>query len=218
MLEKYKTPVLANIYGITPDDYAAVAEKLGGASTAGVEINISCPNVKKGGMQFASDKKTVAAIIKKVKRVFKGTVIVKLSPNTGNTEEMARVCEGSGADAVSVINTLTAMAVDLDKRKPVLNNVYGGLSGPAIKPVALAMVHKVSRKVKIPVIGTGGVMNSADALEFMAAGATAVQAGTANFRDPGAAIKIVKGIERYMKKNKIKKIKTIINSLKYGNR
>ncbi len=214
-LEKYKTPVIANIYGVNINDYVKTGEKLSDTPVAGVEINISCPNVKKGGMQFASDKKAVASMVRRIKRVFSGAVIVKLSPNTGNIAEMAKTCEDSGADAVSLINTLTAMAVDLDKRKPVLDNVYGGLSGPAIKPIALAMVHKVSGAVKIPVIGVGGIMSHRDALEFLVAGASAVQAGTVNFRDPAAVVKIIKGIEEYMKKNKIRKIKTVIKSLKY---
>jgi len=207
--------VIANIYGTTADEYIKTAGKLDVPGVSGVEINISCPNVKKGGMQFASDKTAVAAIVKGVKKAYKGIIIVKLSPNTGNMEEMAKVSEGAGADGVSAINTLLALSVDLDKRKPVLANVYGGLSGPAIKPVALAMVHKVSKAVKIPVIGIGGIMNYRDALEFLAAGASAVQVGTANFRDPAVTGKIIHGIEEYMRKNRIQSVRKIIKSLRY---
>ncbi len=213
-LKKYRTPVIANIYGTCSDEYIKVAKKLDNTDVAGIEINISCPNVKKGGMQFASDKETISAIIKGVKKVYSRTTIVKLSPNTGNIEEIARICEGEGADAVSLINTLVGMAIDINTRKPVLANTYGGLSGPAIKPVALAMVHKTAKAVRIPVIGIGGIMDYKDALEFLIAGAKAIQVGTANFVDPKTTIKIIDGIKKYLKDNDIKDIDDIIGSIK----
>ena len=215
LLKKYNTPVVANIYGTKVSEYAAVAERLAGSRVAAIEINISCPNVKKGGMQFAGDKKAVREMLKRIKKVCNKTVIVKLSPNTGNIEEMAKICEGSGADSVSLVNTLTAMSIDLEKRRPHLSNIFGGLSGPAIKPVALALVHKVSKAVKIPVIGIGGIMNYRDALEFIVAGASAVQVGTANFRDPGSPVKIAAGIESYMRKNRITAVKKLKGTLRY---
>lgn len=206
LLEKYKTPVIANIYGIDVAEYVSVAERLDDSAVAGVEINISCPNVKKGGLQFAADKPAIAGIIRGVKGVFGRHVMVKLSPNTGNIEEIAAACEGEGADSVSLINTLIGMSIDIKKRKPVLSNIYGGLSGPAIKPVALAMVHKVSKKVKIPVIGIGGIMSAQDAIEFIMAGATAVQVGTASFRNPAAAQAVAEGIKKYMEENSLQNI------------
>ncbi|HNZ30141.1 MAG TPA: dihydroorotate dehydrogenase, partial [Candidatus Goldiibacteriota bacterium] len=174
LLKKYSTPVIANIYGTDVDGYIKVAQRLNDSATAAVEINISCPNVKKGGLQFASDKDAIATMMNGIKKVFTRPVIVKLSPNTGNIEEMAQVCEDNGADAVSLINTLVGLSINLKTRRPNIANVFGGLSGPAIKPVALAMVHKVSKKIKIPIIGIGGIMNTTDALEFIVAGASAV--------------------------------------------
>jgi dihydroorotate dehydrogenase (NAD+) catalytic subunit len=213
-LEKLRTPVIANIYGTSIEEYTQVAQRLADTSVAGIEINISCPNVKKGGIQFAGDKDTVIGILASIKKIYKKLIIVKLSPNTGNTVEMAKICEDNGADSVSVINTLIGMSVDIQKRRPHISNIYGGLSGPAIKPVALAFVHKVSRAVKIPVIGVGGIMTGTDAVEFLMAGATAVQVGTATFRDPRAAMLITKGVEEFMVKNNVKDVKEITNCLK----
>ena len=212
-LEKYDTPVIANIYGASVDEYIAVAERLSATAVAGLEVNISCPNVKKGGLAFASDRPAIRDILTGIKKVFKRAVIMKLSPNVGPLEDIARFCADNGADAVSLINTLVGMAIDLEKRKPKLANIYGGLSGPAIKPVALAFVHKVSKAVKVPVIAIGGIMTPVDALEFIVAGASAVQIGTANFRDPAASMKAAEGIEKYMVKNGIKDIKEIKGSL-----
>ncbi len=214
-LKKYKTPVIANIYGTDIDEYISVAERLNDSDVAGIEINISCPNVKKGGLQFAGDKDAISKMLKGIKKVYKKTIIVKLSPNVGPLEEIAGLCEGEGAHAISLINTILALAIDLEKRKPVISNIFGGLSGPAVKPVALAFVHKVSRVVKIPVIGIGGIMNERDALEFMVAGASAVQIGTANFIEPSVSQKIAHGIEKYMREKKIKSIKEITGSLRY---
>ena len=215
LLKKYSTPVIANIYGTDVDGYIKVAQRLNDSATAGVEINISCPNVKKGGLQFASDKEAVSTMIKEIKKVFTRPVIVKLSPNTGNIEEMAQVCEDSGADAVSLINTLIGLSINLKTRRPNIANVFGGLSGPAIKPVALAMVHKVSKKIKIPIIGIGGIMNTTDALEFLVAGASAVQIGTANFVDPSITGIIADGIKNYLEDNKINSVTGLIGTLEY---
>jgi dihydroorotate dehydrogenase (NAD+) catalytic subunit len=212
-LKKYKTPIIANIYGTSVEEYIEVAHMLEGTDVAAVEVNISCPNVKKGGLAFAADRVAIKGILDGVKRVYKKPVIMKLSPNVGPLEELARFCEDSGADSLSLINTLVGMKIDIEKKKPCIANIYGGLSGPAIKPVALAFVHKVSKAVKIPLIGIGGIMNWCDAVEFMMAGATAVEIGTANFREPDASEKTAKGIVGYMKKNNIKDIKTIIGSL-----
>jgi dihydroorotate dehydrogenase (NAD+) catalytic subunit len=212
-LKKYNIPVIANIYGTSIDEYVAAAASLSDTGIAGIEVNISCPNVKKGGLAFAADRDAIKGILYGIKKVFSKTVIMKLSPNVGPLENIAQYCEDNGADALSLINTLVGMAIDLEKRKPCIANIYGGLSGPAIKPVALAFVHKVSKAVKIPIIGVGGIMNARDALEFLTAGATAVQLGTANFRDPAASEKTAKGIEEYMIKNNIRDIKQIIGSL-----
>jgi dihydroorotate dehydrogenase (NAD+) catalytic subunit len=215
LLKKYKTPVIANLYGTNVDEYIQAAERLNDSDVSGIEINISCPNVKKGGLQFAADKDAVKSMLSGIKQKFKKTVIVKLSPNTGNIEDMACVCEEHGADSVSLINTLIGLSIDLEKRKPRLSNIFGGLSGPAVKPIALAMVHKVSKRVKIPVIGIGGIMNERDALEFIVAGATAVEIGTANFVDPRVTGAIVDGIAVYLKKNGIKSVKELTGTLSY---
>jgi dihydroorotate dehydrogenase (NAD+) catalytic subunit len=214
LLEKYDTPVITNVYGRDVEEYVKVAEILNDTKVSGVELNVSCPNVKKGGLQFASDKRAIEKIIKGVRKKFRKTVIVKLSPNTGNIEDIALHCERCGADAVSLINTIIGMAIDVDTKKPVLANVFGGLSGPAIKPVALAAVFKVARKVRIPVIGIGGIMNYKDALEFLLAGASAVQVGTANFIDPMTCVKIINDMHNYLNKNEICDIKNLIDSIK----
>jgi len=218
LLKKYKTPVIVNVYGRKIEEYIEVANILNDTEVEGIELNISCPNVKKGGMQFASDKKAIEKIIKGIKNKFGRTIIVKLSPNTGNIEDIALYCEKCGADAVSLINTITGMAIDINTRKPVLANVFGGLSGPAIKPMALAAVYKVAKKVKIPVIGIGGILDYKDALEFLIAGATAVQIGTANFIDPLTCVKVINGIKDYLKENKIYDIREIIDSMGFDNR
>jgi dihydroorotate dehydrogenase (NAD+) catalytic subunit len=212
-LKAYKTPVIANIYGTSTGEYIAVAERLASTAVAGVEVNISCPNVKKGGLAFASDRNAMKEILSGIKKVYSKPVIMKLSPNVGPLEDIARFCEDNGADALSLINTLVGMSIDLEKRKPFLANIYGGLSGPAIKPVALAFVHKVSKAVSIPVIGIGGIMNARDALEFLVAGASAIQIGMASFRDPAASEKAAKGIADYLAKHKITDIREMIGSL-----
>jgi dihydroorotate dehydrogenase (NAD+) catalytic subunit len=198
-LSKLNIPVFANIYGTRVEDYGALAERLNDIDAiAGVEINISCPNVKEGGIAFGSDPLMAHTVTQAVRSRYRKHVTVKLSPNVTDIVQIAKGVEDAGADAVSLINTLTAMAIDVHSRKPKIANVTGGLSGPAIKPIAVRMVWQVARAVNIPVIGIGGIMNADDALEFMIAGATAVQVGTANFINPKATMEIITGIENYL--------------------
>jgi dihydroorotate dehydrogenase (NAD+) catalytic subunit len=213
-IRRFDTRAVANIFGSTPAEFVKLAAALDEAGLDAIELNVSCPNVKKGGMAFCADRKVLGRLVEKVRKaVTHATLIVKLSPNLTDIREAALVAEGGGADAVSLINTLAGMAVDLSSRRPVLANVVGGLSGPAVKPVALRMVFEVARSVRIPVIGMGGIMNAGDALEFMLAGATAVSVGTANFIRPTAALDVVKGIRAYMADNGIEDINTIIGGL-----
>ena len=213
-LDSLSVPVIANIYGTSIEAYAAVAERLVDIpAVAGVEINISCPNVKAGGLAFGTDVGMAHKVTQAVRDRYSKLVMVKLSPNVTDIVTIARSVEDAGADVVSLINTLTGMAVDIDTRRPKLANIIGGLSGPAIKPVALRMVWQVARAVKVPVVGIGGIMNAGDALEFIIAGAAAVQVGTANFIDPGCAVKIIHGIENYLTRQNIASIKELIGSL-----
>ncbi|NMD04254.1 MAG: dihydroorotate dehydrogenase [Deltaproteobacteria bacterium] len=215
ILRKYDTNVIANIYGETYDEYKKVAQKLTSAKGVhALEVNISCPNVRKGGLSFGADPKSAAAVTRKVKEVTGLPVIVKLTPNVTDITAIAAAVEKAGADAISLINTLTGMSVDIFTRRPHLKNVTGGLSGPAIKPVALRMVWQVLQKISIPVIGIGGIMNAEDALEFLILGAKAVQIGTANFINPQATIEIIAGIERYMELNGIKNISKLIGTFR----
>jgi len=215
ILRKYDTNVIANIYGETYDEYKKVAQKLTSAKGVhALEVNISCPNVRKGGLSFGADPKSAAAVTRKVKEVTDLPVIVKLTPNVTDITAIAAAVEKAGADAISLINTLTGMSVDIFTRRPHLKNVTGGLSGPAIKPVALRMVWQVLQKISIPVIGIGGIMNAEDALEFLILGAKAVQIGTANFINPQATIEIIAGIERYMELNGIKNISKLIGTFR----
>ncbi len=215
ILRKYDTNVIANIYGETYDEYKKVAQKLTSAKGVhALEVNISCPNVRKGGLSFGADLKSAAAVTRKVKEVTGLPVIVKLTPNVTDITAIAAAVEKAGADAISLINTLTGMSVDIFTRRPHLKNVTGGLSGPAIKPVALRMVWQVLQKISIPVIGIGGIMNAEDALEFLILGAKAVQIGTANFINPQATIEIIAGIERYMELNGIKNISKLIGTFR----
>jgi dihydroorotate dehydrogenase (NAD+) catalytic subunit len=212
-LRKYDTAVIANIYGETYDEFKGVAKKLNSAKGVyALEVNISCPNVKKGGVSFGSDPKIAARVTRIVKDETSLPVIVKLTPNVTDITVIAQAVEKAGADALSLINTLTGMSVDLKTRKPHLKNITGGLSGPAIKPVALRMVWQVAQKVSIPVIGIGGIMTAEDALEFLIVGAKAVQIGTANFINPLATMEVVEGIENYLTANKIKDISQIIGT------
>lgn len=201
-IRKYSSKMFVNVSGSKVEDYIATSEKLVDLDgVAGIELNISCPNVKEGGMTFGTSCPSAAAVTKAVRRVYPKHLMVKLSPNITDVAEIARVIEGEGADSLSLINTILAMAIDSKTRKPLLSTVTGGLSGPAIKPVALRMVWQVYNAVKIPLVGMGGIMNATDAIEFMLAGATAIQVGTANFIDPQITIKIIDGINAYLDEN-----------------
>lgn len=213
-LRTVNTPAIANFFGYTPEEYAELAARLDTIpEVAALEVNISCPNVKQGGIVFGTDPGCAASVVKACRAATKKPLIVKLSPNVTDIVEMAQACEGAGADALSVINTLTGMAIDLERRRPVLANVTGGLSGPAIKPVALRMVWQVAKAVKVPVIGIGGIMSATDALEFMLAGATAVQVGTASFVNPGAAQEIAEGMEQWLIDHGVGDVKSLIGAL-----
>ncbi|MBW2709858.1 MAG: dihydroorotate dehydrogenase [Deltaproteobacteria bacterium] len=215
MLQKLDTCVIVNIYGHTLDEYGAVAAGLKGVSgVAALEVNISCPNVEKGGMAFGTDPAVAAQVTERVLRETDKPVIVKLSPNVTDICTIARAVEQAGAHALSLINTLTGMSIDIEKRIPKLANGSGGLSGPAIRPVALHMVHQVVKAVDIPVIGMGGILEARDALEFLMAGAQAVQVGTANFANPRVTLDILEGIEQFLKDRGIDSVKEIIGSLK----
>lgn len=214
-LRNLSVPVIVNILGQDIKEYQKLAERLSSVEgVAALEVNISCPNVKTGGVVFGTDYKAAARVTKAVRAAAGLPVMVKLSPNVTDIVSIARAVEEAGADAVSLINTLTGMAIDAETRRPRLGNVLGGLSGPAIKPIALRMVWQVAGAVKIPVIGCGGIMTAADALEFLIAGACAVQVGTANFVNPRAAMEIISGIEEYLIRHGFKKIKTVVGSLR----
>lgn len=213
-LRTVNTPAIANFFGYTPDEYAELAARLDAIpEVAALEVNISCPNVKQGGIVFGTDPACAASVVAACRAATRKTLIVKLSPNVTDIVEMAQACEAAGADALSVINTLTGMAIDLERRRPVLANVTGGLSGPAIKPIALRMVWQVARAVKVPVIGIGGIMSATDALEFILAGATAVQVGTASFVNPNVSQEIAEGMEQWLVARGIADIKSLIGAL-----
>jgi dihydroorotate dehydrogenase (NAD+) catalytic subunit len=215
-LRSVKTPAIANFFGSTVAEYAEMARRLDEIpEVAALEVNISCPNVKQGGIVFGTDPACAFDVVSACRAVTIKPLIVKLSPNVTDVVVMARACEDAGADALSLINTLTGMAIDLNKRRPVLANITGGFSGPAIKPVALRMVWQVAKAVRLPIIGIGGIMNAVDALEFMLAGATAVQVGTASFINPGAAQKIAEDMEAWLIANGIADIKSLIGALEY---
>ena len=210
-----KTNILVNVSGSTIDDYAATAEKINSLENIpGIELNISCPNVKEGGMAFGTSCVSAAEVVKAVRKVYHKHLMVKLSPNVTNIQEIALAVEAEGADSVSLINTLLGMAVDARKRKPVLSTVTGGLSGACVKPIALRMVWQVAKVVKIPVVGLGGIMCATDAIEFLLAGASAVQIGTANFIDPAITVKIIDGINNYLDENGFHSVKEIIGLIK----
>lgn len=210
-IKGYDTAIIVNINGNYIEDYVNLAKRMDALDRIpGIELNISCPNVKMGGMVFGTNLESAREVTKAVRSVYSKKLIVKLSPNVTNVVDFARVAEEEGADSISLINTLLGMSVDVKKMKPALSTITGGLSGPAIKPVALRMVWQVARAVKIPVIGMGGIMTASDALEFLLAGATAVQIGTASFIDPQAAIKILDGIEEFMDDKGFSDIKDII--------
>lgn len=213
-IRKYKTNVLVNVSGSKIEDYVKTAEQIQALEDIpAIELNISCPNVKQGGMAFGTSCTSASEVIKAVRKVYKKTLIVKLSPNVTNIVEIAQTAEEEGADAVSLINTLLGIAIDAETRKPILSTITGGLSGPAVKPVALRMVWQVSNAVKIPVVGLGGIMNAKDAIEFILAGATAIQIGTANFIDPQIGEKVVKGIDEYLDRHQMTSVKELIGGM-----
>lgn len=210
-LSLYDTNVIVNINGNYLEDYVALAARIDKLDKIpAIELNISCPNVKMGGMAFGTNLDSAREVTKEVRKVYSKLLIVKLSPNVTNIADFAKVVEEEGADSVSLINTLLGMAIDINRMKPSLSTITGGLSGPAVKPVALRMVWQVARSVKIPVIGIGGIMNSDDAIEFILAGASAIQVGTANFLDPAISVKIIDGIASYMQKKGIENISDLI--------
>ena len=213
-LRDYSCPVVVNILGESMEEYCALAERLDGEHIAAIEVNISCPNVKKGGVAFGTDAKMIRELTRCVREKCHKPVIIKLSPNVTDITAMALAAEEGGASAVSLINTILGMAIDIHSRRPKLANKVGGLSGPAIKPVALRMVWQVAQRVKIPVIGIGGISTVEDVIEFLLAGATAVQIGTANFVNPNAAGTIVAGLERYLVDHQIGSVKELINGLR----
>ncbi len=213
-LSRLPLPTIVNLYGTSVGEYVALAERLEGvAAVAAIEVNISCPNVSCGGMAFGVDPLQAHALVRAVRGRFSRPLIVKLSPNVSDIAAIAASVAEAGADAVSLINTLSGMAVDIRSRRPRLANITGGLSGPAIKPVALRMVWQVARRVRIPVIGIGGICSAEDALEFIIAGASAIQVGTANFFNPCATIEIVEGIERFLREERIASVRDLIGTL-----
>ena len=214
-LRQFDTPIIANVYGETVEEYLQVSEILTAADGIhALEINVSCPNVKKGGVAFGTDPDMITEVTAGVKGVTDRPVIVKLSPNVTDISAMAKAAEDAGADAVSLINTITGMSVDVERRIPHLKNITGGLSGPAIKPIALRMVWQAASRIHIPVIGIGGIMSAADALEFFIVGARAIQVGTANFVEHRATMSIIEGIEAYMQRHNLVDINELVGSLK----
>ena len=213
-IKHYDTHIIANINGSTVEEYIEVAEKLNDLDKVpAIELNISCPNVKAGGMLFGTSCPSAIAVTDAIRKAYKKTLIVKLSPNVTDIAEMARAVEGAGADSISLINTLLGIAINAETKKPLLSTVTGGLSGPAIKPVALRMVWQVYNAVKIPIFGIGGIMNATDAIEFFLAGATAIQVGTANFIDPQVTEKIITGIDDYLQRHNHKSVIELIGAL-----
>lgn len=213
-LKKYDTKIIVNVCGKSTEDYCEVVERLGNEPVDLLEINVSCPNVKEGGIAFGQDPKALEAITKEVKKYAKQPIIMKLSPNVTDITEMAKAAEAGGADILSLINTLTAMKIDIYKKTFALANKTGGMSGPAVKPVAVRMVYQVAQAVKLPIIGMGGISTAEDALEFILAGASAVSVGTANFFNPYAAEEVVRGIEDYMKSQNIEDIRQLIGAVR----
>lgn len=213
-LQQYDTKIIVNVCGKTTEDYCEVVEKLADCPVDLLEINISCPNVKEGGIAFGQNPKSVEAITREVKKYAKQPIIMKLSPNVTDITETAKAAEAGGADVLSLINTLTGMKIDVERQRFAIANKTGGLSGPAIKPVAVRMVYQVANAVKIPLIGMGGICNAEDALEFILAGATAVSVGTANFNNPNTTLEVVDGIEDYMRRHQVEDVKDLIGLVK----
>ena len=213
-LKQFDTKIIVNVCGKTTEDYIAVVDRLGNEPIDMMEINISCPNVKEGGIAFGQDPKAVEAITREVKKYAKQPVIMKLSPNVTDITVMAKAAEAGGADALSLINTLTGMKIDIHRQKFAIANKTGGMSGPAVKPIAVRMVYQVANAVNLPIIGMGGIQNGEDAVEFLMAGATAVSVGTANFMNPTATIDTVKGIEDYMRRYNFEDVNQLIGMSK----
>ena len=213
-VRKFQTNVIVNVSGSSIEDYVQCASIINTLDDIpAIELNISCPNVKQGGMAFGVKPESAAQVVSAVRKAYDKTLIVKLSPNVTDITEIARAVEGAGADSVSLINTMLGMAIDAEKRKPILSTVTGGMSGPAVKPVALRMVWQTAKAVKIPVIGLGGICSATDAIEFLLAGASAVQIGTANFIDPSISEKVVDGIEDYLSRHGFASVQDIIGAL-----
>ena len=213
-LQQFDTKVIVNVCGHAPEEYLAVVERLADEPADMLEINISCPNVNANFLAFGQDPKHVEELTAQIKKIAKQPVIMKLTPNVTDIAEIARAAEAGGADAVSLINTLTGMKIDINRRTFALANKTGGVSGPCVKPIAVRMVYQVAQAVNIPIIGMGGIQNAEDALEFIMAGATAVSIGTANFTNPYATIETIRGIEAYMERNKIEDIRELIGVVK----
>jgi dihydroorotate dehydrogenase (NAD+) catalytic subunit len=214
-LAKFKTAVFANVFGCTTEDYAEVARVLEDApGIAGYELNVSCPNTRHGGIFFSSDPGLLAEVVAAVRIVAKRPLIVKLSPNVAQIEPLAKAAEAAGADAISLVNTFVALAIDARTRRPRIGAGFGGLSGPAIKPIALRMVHQAAKAVKIPVVGMGGIATGEDAAEFLIAGATAVEVGTATFWDPAAPVRIARELGEFLKREKIERVSELVGTLR----
>ena len=212
-IEKYGMNVIVNISGSTVEEYGILAQKLDVPGVAALELNVSCPNVKEGGIVFGTDPAAAAAVVKEAKAHTSKPVIIKLSPNVTDIVQMAKAVEAAGADAISLINTLMGMEIDIERRRPVLGNITGGLSGPCVKPVALRMVYQVSRAVNVPLIGMGGISCWQDAVQFFLAGADAIAVGTANFADPAVTMKICEGLDKYLESQGLKNIAELVDGL-----
>ena len=213
-IKDYDTAMIVNVSGSQVEDYIATAERINALERIpAIELNISCPNVKEGGMAFGVTCAGAASVVRAVRAVYDKTLIVKLSPNVTDITEIARAVEAEGADAVSMINTLLGMAIDAERRRPVLSTVTGGLSGPAVKPIALRMVWQTAQAIKLPIIGMGGIATASDAIEFLLAGASAIEVGTYNFVDPTATVKIVDGIENYMRRHGFASVSDLVGAL-----
>lgn len=213
-VKDFDTSIFVNVSGSTIEDYIITAEKLNDLpNVPGIELNISCPNVKEGGMAFGTSCLSAAQVVKAVRMVYKNELMVKLSPNVTDIAEIALAVESEGADSISLINTILGMAINAEQRKPVLSTITGGLSGPAVKPIALRMVWQVAQAVKVPVVGMGGIMNATDAIEFLLAGATAIQIGTANFIDPTVTMSVLDGIDEYLQRHNYNDVNDIIGKL-----
>jgi len=213
-IKEFDTHIIANVNGSTVEEYVELTERINELDhIPAIELNISCPNVKEGGMAFGVSCPSAIAVTEAVREVYDKTLIVKLSPNVTDIAEMALAVEGAGADSISLVNTFLGMAIDAETRKPLLSTITGGLSGPAIKPIALRMVWQVYKAVNIPVFGMGGIMNATDAIEFLLAGSSAVQVGTACFIDPQTPVKIIRGIEEYMERHGVKEVREIVGRM-----